>query len=78
MTKTARSVNLHVLVYTYYTERHRTKVHRHGSASKTHSAVADRSRGETQQELILFKHKEWSVVYLVLSDLTVTVMGMWR
>ena len=31
--------------------------------------------GETQQELILFKHKEWSVVDLVLSELTVTKMG---
>ena len=78
MTKhnTARSANLHVLVYTYYTERHRTKLHRHGSPSKTHSMVAD--GGETQQDLIPFKHKEWSVVDLVLLELTVTVMGTWR
>ena len=34
--------------------------------------------GETQHELIPFKHKEWSVVDLVLSELTVTEMGVWR
>ena len=34
--------------------------------------------GETQQELIPFKHKEWSVVDLVLSELTVTEMGAWH
>ena len=31
--------------------------------------------GERQQELIPFKHNEWSVVDLVLSELTVTEMG---
>ena len=60
----------------YYTERHRTKLHRHGSPSKTHSVVV--GGGETQQELIPFKHKEWSVVNLVLSELTVTEMGAWH
>ena len=30
---------------------------------------------ETQQELTLLKHKGWSVVELVLSELTVTRMG---
>ena len=35
-------------------------------------------RGETQQELIPFKHKEWSVVELVLSELTVTEIGACR
>ena len=34
--------------------------------------------GETQQELTPFKHEEWSVVDLVLSELTVTEMGAWR
>ena len=34
--------------------------------------------GETQQELIPFKHKKWSVVDLVLSELTVTEMGAWH
>ena len=38
-----------------------------------HSVVV--GGGETQQELIPFKHKEWSVVDLVLSELTVTEMG---
>ena len=51
-------------------------IYRHGSPSKTHSVVA--GGGETQQELIPFKHKEWSVVDLVLSELTVTEMGAWR
>ena len=72
----ARSAKLHVLVYTLYTERHRSKLHRHGSLSKTHSVVVD--GGETQQELIPFKHQEWSVVDLALSELTVTEMGAWR
>ena len=40
---TARSANLRVLVYT---ERHRTKLHIHGSPSKTHSLVV--GGGETQ------------------------------
>ena len=31
--------------------------------------------GETQQELILFQHKEWSVVELVVLELTVTEIG---
>ena len=30
---------------------------------------------KTQQELTLFKYKGWSVVELVLSELTVTRMG---
>ena len=30
---------------------------------------------ETQQELTLFKHKGWSIVELVLSELTVTRIG---
>ena len=34
--------------------------------------------GETQQELTPFKHKEWSVVDLALSELMVTEMGAWR
>ena len=34
--------------------------------------------GETQQELTPFKHKEWSVVDLVLSELAVTEMGACR
>ena len=34
--------------------------------------------GNTQQELIPFKQKEWSVVDLALSELTVTKMGAWR
>ena len=38
----------------------------------------ERGGGETQQELIPFKHKGWSVVDLVLSELTVTEMGAWR
>ena len=41
-----------------------------------HSVVV--SGGETQHELTPFKHKEWSVVDLVLSELTVTEMGAWR
>ena len=45
-------------------------------------SVWDRTRvvggGETQQELIPFKHKEWSVVDLVLSELTVTGLGALR
>ena len=32
--------------------------------------------GETQQELIPLKHKEWSVVDLVLSELTMTGMAL--
>ena len=32
-------------------------------------------RGKMQQELILFKHKEWSFVEQVLSELTVTKIG---
>ena len=39
-----------------------------------HSVVV--GGGEMQQELIPFKHKEWSVVDLVLSELTVTEMGI--
>ena len=75
MTKrnTARSANLHVLVYTLL---HRGAPYQVGSPSKTHSAVV--GGGETQQELIPFKHKEWSVVDLVLSELTVSEMGAWR
>ena len=58
------------------TTTQRGTVHRHGSPSKTHSVVV--GGGERQQELIPFKHKEWSVVDLVLSELTVTEMGAWR
>ena len=43
---------------------------------KTHSVVV--GGGETQQELIPFKHKEWSLVDLVLSELTVTEMAVRR
>ena len=61
MTKrnTARSAKLHVLVYALL---HREAPYQvDGSLSKTHSVVV--GGGETQQELIPFKHKEWSVVY---------------
>ena len=77
MTKrnTARSANLHVLVYTLLYREARNKLHRHGSPQKAHCVIVG---GETQQELIPFKHKEWSVVDLVLSELTVTEMGVWR
>ena len=34
--------------------------------------------GETQQELNPFKHEEWSVVDLVLSELRVTEISVWR
>ena len=34
--------------------------------------------GEMQQELTPFKHKEWLVVDLALSELTVMEMGVWR
>ena len=73
----ARSANLPVLVYTLATTQKGTAascvymvVHRR----TTHSMVFA-CGDDMQQELILFKHKKWWVVELVLSELTVTEIG---
>ena len=78
MTKrnTASSANLHVLVYTLlHREAPYQVVQTYGSKRIACMVVGG---GETQQKLILFKHKKWSVVDLVLSELTMTEMGAWR
>ena len=68
---TARSANLHVLVYTLLYRKVPQKVVYTWFTVEKHSAVVA-CGDETQQELIPFKHKERWVVELVLLKLTVT------
>ena len=71
----ARSANLHVLVYTT-TQRDTVPSCIYMVHCNKHTVwLLHACGGETQQELTPFKHKEWSVVELVLSELTVSGIG---
>ena len=75
-----RSASLHVLVYTLlYTKAPYEVIHLvHMYCRKRLPWLLNVDACQWRQNatgLILFKHKEWSVIELVLSELTVTEIG---